>query len=90
MRQFIRRTDFETLELDGEWLVLDSQKYTVTTLNEVGGYCWKLLQEKRTTEEVADSVKLHFSSEGNTLLHQDIEMFLADLLKCGLIEYANE
>jgi hypothetical protein len=44
MTSFIRKEEYEVIELDGEWIILNSSDFMVTSLNEVGGYCWSLLQ----------------------------------------------
>jgi formylmethanofuran dehydrogenase subunit A len=85
MTSYIRNDDFEAVELDEEWIILNSQAYTVTTLNEVGVYCWELLREKQTIDKMIQSIKGQYTLEEE--IETDIEFFLTDLIRCGLVEH---
>ncbi|WP_430786395.1 PqqD family protein [Virgibacillus flavescens] len=86
--KYIRKQDFETTILEDEWIVLDSNSYTITTLNEVGGYCWDLLHEQQTVEDIVQSLQERYILTEKTI-EEDIVVFLTDLIKYGLVEYAN-
>lgn len=88
MKRYIRKQDFETTVLDDEWLILDSQAYTITTLNEVGGYCWDLLSTQRTVYEISNSLQKRYTFTTKSV-EEDIANFLTDLMKYGLVKYAN-
>lgn len=87
MTSYVCKRDFETIELDGEWLVLNSEAYTVTTLNDVGGYCWTLLQEQQTKADIVKAIKEKYIVEEEEVT-ADIEAFLVKLTECGLIAHA--
>jgi len=37
MKQFIRNQDMEAVQLDSEWVILNTEAYKVTKINELGG-----------------------------------------------------
>ncbi|MBT2642220.1 PqqD family protein [Bacillus sp. ISL-41] len=85
--QYIQKRNYEATELDDEWIILDPDRLTVTKLNQVGGYCWSLLKEPQTSISLTRKVMQDFSSnlhEG--LVISDIEDFLFNLQRCGLIK----
>lgn len=83
-----QKSSFEAAELDGEWVILNTEQYTVTKLNQVGGYCWNLLKEHQTVESLAEAVAENFSAEVSEI-NRDIEDFLTRLLQFELIQYAD-
>ncbi|WP_077623676.1 PqqD family protein [Sediminibacillus massiliensis] len=87
MTSYKCRQSFEKVELDGEWLVMNTDAYTVTTLNEVGSFCWDLLQEQQTLSEIVDAVKNKYAVQGEDVQH-DVKSFVSNLIKCGLLEHA--
>ncbi|MBM7651841.1 PqqD family protein [Neobacillus cucumis] len=88
--QFIQKGTCEATELDGEWVILDTNQFTVTKLNEVGGFCWVMLQKAQTAETLTQSVVEKFSvSESQDQVKKDMEEFLKNLDQCGLIQHAN-
>ncbi len=88
MASFIRKEAYEVIELDGEWIILNSQDFMVTTLNEVGGFCWSILGEECTVPQIIQAIRTHYVLEDESI-EQDIEVFLANLMDCGLIQHAS-
>ncbi|OKL36578.1 PqqD family protein [Domibacillus mangrovi] len=88
MTSYIRKEGYDTVELNDEWIILNSQEYTVTTLNEVGGYCWKLLHEKQTAKTIVQELKGEYDIDKESV-QADIETFLSNLMQYGLIQYAH-
>jgi hypothetical protein len=86
MVQYIKKSDYETAHFDDEWIVLNTDNYTVTKLNETGGFCWSLLDKPQTVEALCDDVQQKFGADSKDV-KEDVEAFLADLLKCGLIDH---
>ncbi|MGG4489200.1 PqqD family protein [Metabacillus idriensis] len=78
-------SDCETVEIDGEWMILHSGQFTITKLNEMGGYCWSLLKDPHTLDELILSYIAEFN---NTNAENELQCFLKELEKCGLIEHA--
>ncbi|MDP4083190.1 MAG: PqqD family protein [Bacillota bacterium] len=90
MTQYIQKAKFEKTELDGEWIILNTEDFTVTKLNEVGGLCWALLNEIQTVETLTQSLLEKFSSQNNMeQVKRDIEEFLSQLVHCGLIQHVD-
>ncbi|WP_035206555.1 PqqD family protein [Metabacillus indicus] len=78
--------DCETVEVDGEWIILHTENFTVTKLNESGGLCWSLLKEKTSAGALLKSIRPFSAHYTET----DIQLFLDELTSCGLIEHASQ
>jgi hypothetical protein len=86
MNQFIQKGSYEATELDGEWIILNTDDYTVTKINEVGGICWSLLSEAQTSDTLTHSLLgIYEISKNEEQVKKDVEEFLQNLLECGLI-----
>lgn len=83
MTQFIQRNCCEVTQLDEEIIILNTEHFTVTKLNAVGGYCWSLLSDYQTADSIHREVEEKFSGE---TLKSDIDLFLTELAKCGLVQ----
>jgi hypothetical protein len=85
MVQFIQKNSFEATQIEDEWIILDTDQYTVTRLNDLGGFCWLKLGEAQTV----DSLHMAIDQEYGEECEKDaIDKFLADLKKCGLVRHA--
>jgi hypothetical protein len=82
--QYVRRNHYEAIELDGEWMILNTDDFTVTKLNEVGGYCWSLLHKDQTLHSLIQAIHETYESVSETV-EKDMEAFLSDLIQCGLL-----
>jgi hypothetical protein len=90
MDRYIQRNQYETTELDSEWLILNTDEFTVTKLNGVGGFCWGLLTEAQTIDSLVEAVKKNYSPEPkDNILKEDIENFLLHLKECRLISHVS-
>ncbi|WP_078432612.1 PqqD family protein [Metabacillus halosaccharovorans] len=87
MQQYIKKDDFETVQLDQEWIIMNTNQFTVTKLNDIGGFCWSLLESPQSTEALTKSVKVQFNLD-NINLSNHIEVFLRELMDFGLIQHA--
>ncbi len=85
MVQFIQKNSFEATHIDDEWIILDTDQYTVTRLNDLGGFCWLKLREAQTVESLQMAIDEEYSAECEK---DAIDKFLFDLEKCGLICHA--
>ena len=56
MIQYIQKGNYDVTKLDGEWIILNSDNFTVTRINEVGGLCWALLKEGQTVETLTQAI----------------------------------
>ena len=88
MDQYIRKNNYETTSFDGEWIILNTDNYTITRLNETGGFCWSLLGEAQSVQSLSKAVARKFSIELKAV-EEDVVAFLDNLVECGLVEYAS-
>jgi hypothetical protein len=90
MKQYIQKGNVDATELDGEWIILNTDQYTITRLNDVGGHCWSLLKEVQTADTLTQSlVEKFFLHQNKEQIKEDIVDFLANLEQCGLIQYVD-
>jgi hypothetical protein len=90
MKQFIQKGTYDATELDGEWIILNTDDYTITRINEVGGICWSLLSEAQTADSLTHSLLgIYEIGESEELVKEDVEEFLQNLVECGLIHNVN-
>jgi hypothetical protein len=90
MTYYIQKGNYDATELDGEWIILNTDQYTITKLNDVGGYCWTLLKEVQTVDSLLKSVTKRFTYSANgQQVKEDLEDFLVNLLQCELIQYVD-
>lgn len=86
VEQYRKKNEYETLQLDNEWVILNTDDYTVTKLNDMGGYCWALLQEPQSIDSLIQSV--HEKYQLKELTQKDIKAFLLELIEYGLVQHA--
>jgi hypothetical protein len=88
--KFIQRSECEATQLEDEWVILDVHLYTITKINEVGGFCWSLLTQPRSLDMLVRAVTEEYNAVISTeTVQQDIERFLSDLMSYGLVEHAS-
>jgi hypothetical protein len=88
--QYMQTANCEATELDGEWIILNPNQYTITKLNDIGGFCWSLLSDVQTVESMTQLIMEKFPAvESERRVKKDIEVYLEHLLQCGLIQYAD-
>ncbi|OXM85206.1 PqqD family protein [Paenibacillus rigui] len=87
MTQYVWRNQYETVELDGEWIILNTDSFTVTKLNDLGGFCWTLLQSAQTLPALLQAVHEQYEAVSPTA-EQELESFVTDLMQRGLLKYA--
>lgn len=85
-KKYIRKFDYDSTILDDEWIILNTDNFTVTKTNEVGGYCWELLQKPQTISSLIHALEGKYNYQTS---NEDIEAFLIDMMKCGLVENEN-
>jgi hypothetical protein len=85
-QHYIRRIGFETVWLDEEWIVIDTERLLVTRLNDVGWHIWTLLGSKQTVDSLAEHLRQDFDAAPDTVT-SDVELFLDELRQCGLLEH---
>jgi len=89
MNQYIRNEKYDVAaNFDNEWIILNSDKFTVTKINDIGGFCWTLLQKPQTVHSLAQAIRVEYVGVNETV-EDDIHHFLSNLLKLHLINYAS-
>lgn len=68
-----------------ETLMMSVENEGCTSLNEVGGWIWALLEQPRSLDEIAASVGGEFEVELEQA-RADAEHFLAEMEKMGAVE----
>lgn len=86
MVHYIQSQNVEATKIDDEWIILNSKDFTITKLNEVGGFCWSLLKEKQSVDSIIEAVQAYFDGT-DRMSKTDIEGYLEDLIKYGLIQH---
>ncbi|UKS24930.1 PqqD family protein [Paenibacillus sp. HWE-109] len=86
--QYLRMNNYETIQLDMEWIILNTDEYTLTKLNSVGGFCWSLLGEVQTVNSISDAVRQKYDFVDESV-EEDIASFLHDLIRRGLVQRAS-
>lgn len=83
-RLLVKESYTETMQVDGEWLVLDMARHTVTKLNELGAFVWSLLDKDSTYSELVSRVREVYDISGE-MASDDIRRFIDELSQVGLI-----
>ncbi|SEC07873.1 PqqD family protein [Paenibacillus sp. GP183] len=87
MTAYIRKNDYEAVQLDLECIILNTDAFTVIKLNEVGGFCWSLLGEVQSIDSIVQAIRMEYEFVEESV-EQDIEAFLSELIEQGLVEHA--
>ncbi|MCY9664553.1 PqqD family protein [Paenibacillus alginolyticus] len=87
MTQYLRMNDYESIQLDMEWIILNTDEYTLTKLNGVGGFCWSLLGAAQTVGSISEAIRKEYEFVNETV-EEDIEAFLNDMIGRGLVQHA--
>ncbi|PGL70340.1 PqqD family protein [Bacillus sp. AFS055030] len=89
MDKYIRNEQYDvTTNFDNEWIILNTDKFTVTKINEIGGFCWSLLKQPQSIDTLVQAIKQEYE-EVNESVEEDIHHFLSELLTLNLINYAS-
>ncbi|TXC92344.1 PqqD family protein [Metabacillus litoralis] len=87
MNQYVKESEYETIQLEEEWIVMNTDNFTVTKLNGIGGYCWSLLENPQSIQTLTQSVQRHYQLNTDALA-KDIEEFIVELINYGLVRHA--
>lgn len=72
-------------EVEGSGTVIyDRTGRRLLVLNDVGAAVWYLVDDQRTTEDIADEVSAVFPREASSV-RADVEVFLESLEEAGVI-----
>lgn len=79
----------EIVELDNEWILLDTQNFKITKINKMGAYVLETLRENKDMDDILERVTADFDVEV-TIARSDVYAFLEEIKKIGAIKYATE
>lgn len=84
MKKYVQKSGYDCTQLDDEWIILNTDQFTVTKVNEVGGYCWSLLSSQQTVESLMQAVHKEYPAvEPFTV--REMEEYLEKLTEYGLV-----
>lgn len=85
--RYIQKNNVEETYIDDEWILLNLDQYTVTKVNKVGGFFWSLLHQEQTVESLLRTIVAEYRLDSSyEILEKDIEDYLSELIRCGLIQ----
>ncbi|PFG15026.1 PqqD family protein [Bacillus sp. es.036] len=84
METYIRQADLEAIEMEGSWVILNPNDYTVTKLNALGSVCWELLTKEQSVQSLTEQIQKDFEVSSE-IVQNDITQFLGELMDAGLI-----
>lgn len=87
--RYIQNNKIDTTRLDDEWILLNLDEYTVTKINDTGGYFWSLLREEQTVDSLYEAVSEYRFDSSHEIEKQNIEGFLSELLECRVIQHVD-
>lgn len=88
MKRYVQNKKYDVTKLDDEYVVLNTDNYTVTKLNAVGGFCLSLLEEEQTIASLLQAINEEFPEEGQPE-EGEIEEFIMDLIQCELVHHVS-
>jgi hypothetical protein len=83
--QYRWKSEVESLEMDGEWILINADEFTLTKLGDVGGFIWSNLRGACTSERIVNLVLEEYSVSRDEV-EQDVQQFLHQLIHLGLVE----
>ena len=84
MTTFAYSNHVELMEIDNEWIAMDTKNYTVTKINKMGAFILGCVKEQRSVEDIVQLIDEKYevnSNEVKSIVHS----FLIELKKLGLI-----
>lgn len=78
--------NIEIMELDQEWIVLDTEGFTITKINELGVYILDALKEQKKFEEIVEMIDRHYEVDVDAA-REDASAFLEELIRIGLVTH---
>ena len=82
--RYVRVADIVSADMDGERVMLNVEQGAYFGLGGVGGTVWDFLDQPRGQHEIVDLVVAEFDVDAATC-HSDIDRFLGDLMRQGLV-----
>lgn len=74
----------ELMEMEQEWILVDTEGFTITKINRMGAMILEAVKELRSPEEIVDMIQMNYEVDSNQA-RQDINAFLQELQRIGII-----
>lgn len=75
----------ESVEVDGDWLIMDPEQLTMTKLEDVSAYIWARLQVPRTVSDLVDDILQEYAINRD-IVEGDVHNLLNNLRSLRLLE----
>lgn len=81
----VRKQNVFTADMNGETVMMDTEKGKYFNLGAVGGRIWEVLEKKMTLEELVEILTGEYNIDYDTCLN-DVKEFVEKLVSMGLVE----
>ena len=75
----------ESMDVQGDWIVMHPENMTITKLQDVAAYIWSRLRDPATTAELVNDVLSVFAVTRD-VAEPEVAEFLHELIRIGIIE----
>ena len=73
------------VEIDNEWIVMDTEKFMITKLNDIGAHILEEIREQKEIKDIIKNVAANYDIDLN-IARSDVLIFLEELKQVGLIQ----
>lgn len=77
--------NIDMIEIDGEWIIMDTDHFKVTKVNAIGAYILERVREQKGIEEIIETIAADYDVDTNTV-RSDTLAFIEELKGIGLIK----
>ena len=85
---FRRHPDIEAAPLDNELMLFSAATKKFVVLNATAGRLWECLEQPRTTDQLAQALRVRFKTNG-AAVEQDVASVIAQFEELGLVVREN-
>ncbi|MGF9965383.1 PqqD family protein [Bacillus rhizoplanae] len=73
------------VEIDNEWIVMDTENFTITKVNAIGAYILEEVRGQKEIEDIIRNIAANYDVDLN-MARSDVLVFLEELKELGLIQ----
>lgn len=89
MRYYVRSGSVVSRVIAGETLIVPVRKgvgdlASIYSLNEVGSSIWQAISQRRSKQEIVDSLEIEFAAN-RFQIEKDVDSFLSEMTAAGLV-----
>ena len=82
--QYTCPSKIELIEMDQEWIVMDTEGFTITKINRMGAYILEALMAHKTVDEIVDMIGMNYEVKASQARAETMA-FLQQLQRIGII-----